>query len=76
MNHSIRRGLQHQPARRGHGAPATDGAPILHLAPRPARPRQAFVVQEIALLKSQIHDTVQAVVAPGLGDRLMQLLYH
>lgn len=56
--------------------PATDGAPILHLAPRPARPRRAFVVQEIALLKSQIHDTVQAVVAPGLGDRLMQLLYH
>ena len=55
---------------------ATDGAPILHLAPRPARPRRAFIVQEIALLKSQIHDTVQAVVAPGLGDRLLQLLYH
>ena len=55
---------------------ATDGAPILHLAPRPARPRRAFIAQEIALLKSQIHDAVQAVVAPGRGDRLMQLLYH
>jgi len=56
--------------------PATDGAPILHLAPRPARPRRAFIVQEIALLKSQIHDSVQAMVAPGFGDRLLQLLYH
>ena len=55
---------------------ATDGAPILHLAPRPARPRRAFVMQEIALLKSQLRDTGQAVVAPGLGDRLLQLLYH
>ena len=56
--------------------PATDGAPLIHLAPRPARPRRAFIKQEIALVKDQLHDTLQAVTTPGRGDRLLQLLYH
>jgi hypothetical protein len=56
--------------------PATDGSPLLYLAPRPASPRRAFVKQEFALLKAQLSDTARAITAPGRGDRLLQLLYH
>jgi hypothetical protein len=56
--------------------PATDGSPLLYLAPHPGSPRRAFVKQEFALLKTQLRDAARAVTAPGRGDRLLQLVYH
>ena len=57
-------------------APASDGAPVLHLAAPGTSPKQSFLSREWTQAKSNLHDRVAYFTAPGFGDRALQLLYH
>jgi hypothetical protein len=57
-------------------APASDGAPVLHLAAPGASPKRSFISREWALAKSNLHDRIAYFTAPGKGDRALQVLYH
>lgn len=55
---------------------ATDGAPVLHLSTPAPKGSHSFLSREIAQVKVRAKDTVALVTAPGLKDRLVQLLYR
>ncbi len=57
-------------------APASNGAPVLHLAAPGASPKRSFISREWAQAKSNLHDRVAYFTASGKGDRALQLLYH
>jgi hypothetical protein len=57
-------------------APASDGAPVLHLAAPGVSPKRSFISREWALAKSNLHDRIAYFTAPGKGDRALQVLYH
>jgi len=55
---------------------AADGAPVLHLSAPGASPKQSFISRGWGQAKSNMHDRVSYITAPGRGDRALQLLYH
>jgi hypothetical protein len=57
-------------------ATAANGAPVLHLTAPGVTPRQSFIARHWAQAKSQLHDRLAFITAPGKGDRALQLLYH
>ena len=54
---------------------ASDGAPLLHLTPPAHGKKRSLIRQQWDLLRKQASDSMQAILAPGKGDRLLQLLY-
>jgi hypothetical protein len=54
---------------------ASDGAPLLHLTPPVRGKKRSLIRQQWDLLRKQASDSMQAILAPGKGDRLLQLLY-
>jgi hypothetical protein len=55
---------------------ASTGAPILRLAAAGATTQHGFLAREWGSAKQQIHDRIAYFTAPGLGERVKQLLYH
>jgi hypothetical protein len=56
--------------------PSSDGAPVIRLAPPAAGKRRGLVGMGVDAVRGWISSTKEAVIAPGLGDRMVQLLYH
>lgn len=56
--------------------PSSDGAPVIHLAPPASGKRRGLIGQGIDTVKGWASSTKEALFAPGLGDRMVQLLYH
>jgi hypothetical protein len=54
---------------------AGNGAPLLHLSPPPTGKKRSPIMQQWDVLRERIGETKEAIVAPGKGDRLLQLLY-
>jgi hypothetical protein len=55
---------------------ATNGAPVLHLSTPAAGKPHSFVSEQFSQAKQQAKDAAALVTAPGLKDRLVQLLYR
>jgi len=55
---------------------AANGAPVLHLTTPVKVTVHSLIGEQIAQAKEHARDTVELVTAPGLGDRLKQLLYR
>jgi hypothetical protein len=55
---------------------AAIGAPVLHLAAPGATAQQSLFVKAWTQTKSRMRDQVSFFIAPGLGDRALQMLYH
>lgn len=55
---------------------ASEGAPVLHLSAPPAGKNRSFVGRQYDQAKQQAKDAVGLVTAPGIKDRLVQLLYR
>jgi hypothetical protein len=53
---------------------ARNGAPLLHLSPA-FRKSRSMIKQQWYGLKQQAENVKEAIIAPGKGDRLLQLLY-
>jgi hypothetical protein len=54
---------------------AANGAPVLHLTTPVKGTAHSLIARQFDQLKQQAKDTVRLVTAPGLGDRMKQLLY-
>lgn len=55
--------------------PSSDGAPVIRLAPAAAQHR-SLIGKGVDTVKGWVDSTKEAIFAPGLGDRMVQLLYH
>ncbi|MES2220068.1 MAG: hypothetical protein V4587_03780 [Acidobacteriota bacterium] len=55
---------------------ASEGAPVLHLSAPPAGKGRSFVGRQYDQAKQQTKDAIGLVTAPGIKDRLVQLLYR
>jgi hypothetical protein len=58
------------------GETVTDGAPVLQLSTPGAVPKKSLVAREVAKAKADVHDRIAWFTAPGLKDRVVQMLYH
>jgi hypothetical protein len=56
--------------------PATDGAPLIHLAASPAHKKRNIFHREFDSAVQFTRDSIVFFVGPGRGDRLLQLAYH
>jgi hypothetical protein len=56
--------------------PAADGAPVLKISAPGVSPKQSFIARRWAEAKTNLHDRIAYITAPGKGDRALQLLYH
>jgi len=56
--------------------PSSDGAPVIHLAPAGVRKHRGLIGMGVDEVKGWISSTKEAIFAPGLGDRMVQLFYH
>ena len=56
--------------------PSSDGAPAIHLAPKGAAKRRSLIGMGVDEVKGWVSSTKEALFAPGLGDRMVQLFYH
>lgn len=54
--------------------PSSDGAPAIHLTPT-ANKRSTLIAMGVDSAKGWISSTREAIFAPGLGDRMVQLFY-
>jgi len=55
---------------------ADNGAPVLRLSAPGALPKQSLLSRQWTRAKSNLHDRVEYITAPGKADRALQLLYH
>ena len=55
---------------------ADNGAPVLRLSAPGASPKQSLLSRQWTRAKSNLHDRVEYITAPGKADRALQLLYH
>ena len=53
----------------------SDGAPMLHVTASRQSKRRALIVQEWKALRQRVGETKQAILGPGKGDRILQLVY-
>src|SRR5262249_35435321 len=56
--------------------PPAEGAPVIHRAPPASRKRRSLIGQGVDAAKGWVSSTKEALFAPGLGDRMVQLFYH
>jgi hypothetical protein len=56
--------------------PSSEGAPVIHLAPPSSAKRRSLIGKGMETVKGWAASTKEALFAPGLGDRMVQLLYH
>lgn len=54
--------------------PSSDGAPAIHLTPA-ANKHTSLIAMGVESVKGWISSTKEALFAPGLGDRMVQLFY-
>jgi hypothetical protein len=54
--------------------PSSDGAPAIHLTPT-ANKRSTLIAMGVDSVKGWVSSTKEAIFAPGLGDRMVQLFY-
>ncbi|MBV8631054.1 MAG: TrbI/VirB10 family protein [Silvibacterium sp.] len=54
--------------------PSSDGAPAIHLTPAASK-RSSLIAMGMDSVKGWISSTKEALFSPGLGDRMVQLLY-
>jgi hypothetical protein len=55
---------------------AAAGAPLLQLTAPGARPKESLVAREWTQAKARVRERVDWFIAPGFGDRALQMLYH
>jgi hypothetical protein len=55
---------------------ADNGAPVLRLSAPGVSPKQSLLSRQWTRAKSNLHDRVEYITAPGKADRALQLLYH